>query len=672
MGSCGSQPEMVVVADPDQKRENKRIDDGIAKERDQLRKVIKLLLLGPGESGKSTILKQMRILHQNGFSETEMLQRKAAIYSNTIQAMAAILTGMKSVGLMLEKSEHEKDAHLILYEVEIQAESEPFSQKVFSALKRLWNDTGVQEAFVRHGEFQMQLNDSAKYFLDALDRINGDNFVPTVQDVLMSRVPTLGVHEIHFNLKGLNFRVFDVGGQKTERRKWVHCFDDVNAVIFIMAISEYDQKLREDGETNRMHDSIQLFNQICNSEWFSHTSMIVFLNKKDLFAEKITKISLKVCFIEYKGANTFEEASKYIQDQLEAQNDTPEKTIYMHLTCATDTNQVQIVIDSVIDTIIAQNLKGPGESGKSTILKQMRILHAEGFSVEEMRVRTGIVYCNCVQAMINMLTAMEGMGMQLSVVEREKDARTLFDWFEIGMSSEPFSDAVYQSLKALWKDPGVQSCFRLRETFQLFDSAEYFLDNLDRISKKDYFPTIEDILKSRAPTVGVAEMHFSSQGVKFRVFDVGGQRSQRKKWIYCFDDCTSLIFVTALNEYDQVLREDNKTNRMRESLILFGQLISTVYFKNTSIILFLNKKDLFAEKLQRTSIGVTFADFKGSNDYDESLKYVMMRFKSKNKTKNRPIYGHETCAVDTDQVEKVLKSTIDTVIRNNLSGAGAI
>jgi hypothetical protein len=60
------------------------------------------------------------------------------------------------------------------------------------------------------------------------------------------------------------------------------------------------------------------------------------------------------------GANTFDEASKYIQDQIEAQNDIPEKTIYMHLTCATDTNQVQIVIDSVIDTIIAQNLKGAG------------------------------------------------------------------------------------------------------------------------------------------------------------------------------------------------------------------------------------------------------------------------------------------------------------------------
>ncbi len=56
---------------------------------------------------------------------------------------------------------------------------------------------------------------------------------------------------------------------------------------------------------NRMHDSIQLFNQLCNSQWFSHTSMIVFLNKKDLFAEKINLVSLKVCFSEYKGKEIY-------------------------------------------------------------------------------------------------------------------------------------------------------------------------------------------------------------------------------------------------------------------------------------------------------------------------------------------------------------------------------
>lgn len=44
-----------------------------------------------------------------------------------------------------------------------------------------------------------------------------------------------------------------------------------------------------------------------------------------------------------------------------------------------------------------------------------------------------------------------------------------------------------------------------------------------------------------------------------RVFDVGGQRSQRKKWIHCFDDAKAIIYVASLSEYDQVLEEDNLT-----------------------------------------------------------------------------------------------------------------
>lgn len=45
----------------------------------------------------------------------------------------------------------------------------------------------------------------------------------------------------------------------------------------------------------------------------------------------------------------------------------------------------------------------------------------------------------------------------------------------------------------------------------------------------------------------------------FRLFDVGGQRSERKKWIHCFEDVTAIIFCVAMSEYDQVLHEDETT-----------------------------------------------------------------------------------------------------------------
>ena len=97
------------------------------------------------------------------------------------------------------------------------------------------------------------------------------------------------------------FKMLDVGGQRSERRKWIHCFDCVNSVLFCASLSAYDQKLREDDTQNRMKEAILLFDEICNSPWFRDTKFILFLNKIDLFREKIEKVPLSVCFTEFNG-----------------------------------------------------------------------------------------------------------------------------------------------------------------------------------------------------------------------------------------------------------------------------------------------------------------------------------------------------------------------------------
>ena len=95
--------------------------------------------------------------------------------------------------------------------------------------------------------------------------------------------------------------MFDVGGQRSERKKWIHCFEGVTAIIFCVAMSGYDLVLAEDEEMNRMMESMKLFDSICNNKWFVETSIILFLNKKDLFEDKIRHSPLTICFPEYKG-----------------------------------------------------------------------------------------------------------------------------------------------------------------------------------------------------------------------------------------------------------------------------------------------------------------------------------------------------------------------------------
>lgn len=134
----------------------------------------------------------------------------------------------------------------------------------------------------------------------------------------------------------------------------------------------------------------------------------------------------------------------------------------------------------------------------------------------------------------------------------------------------------------------------------------------------------------------------------YSMFDVGGQRSERKKWIHCFENVTSIIFCVALSEYDQVLLEESSQvrtlrvthgavctdclqNRMMESLVLFDSVVNSRWFMRTSIILFLNKVDLFRAKLAKSPLGTYFPDYSGGNDVNRAAKYLLWRFNQVNR-----------------------------------------
>ncbi|KAI0989138.1 hypothetical protein GJ496_002766 [Pomphorhynchus laevis] len=333
MGRCASRvssEERVAM------ERSKQLDRQLKEDAEKAAKDVKLLLLGAGESD-------------------DFEQYREVVYSNTIQSLSTIIRAMENLGIQFGNAERAKDSSMVVDKVSRMADTEAFDAELLDAMKRLWKDKGVLECFGRSNEYQ--LNDSAKYFLDRLDEIGSPNYLPNVQDILRTRVKTTGIVEISFTFRDLNFRVFDVGGQRSERKKWIHCFEDVTAIIFIVGLSEYDQTLIEDETTNRMHESLRLFDSICNNKWFTKTSIILFLNKRDLFQEKITKSSLRKCFPEYQGKDDFKEAAEYIQAQFVAQNKSEEKEIYCHLTCATDTENVQFVFDAVTDVIITNNLR---------------------------------------------------------------------------------------------------------------------------------------------------------------------------------------------------------------------------------------------------------------------------------------------------------------------------
>jgi len=346
-GLCGDEGAL-------ERRQAAQVEAQLKKDRKVYDREIKLLLLGTGESGKSTIVKQMKIIHLNGFkNDDERKEYKPVIYSNIMQSMKSLIKGAAKLQITVEDRARADKM------LQLSGAGESFTPEIGRDVQKLWKDAGILAAFARANEFQ--LNDSAKYYLDDIDRLVDVNYVPTVQDVLRSRVITTGIQETEFTYANVKFRMVDVGGQRNERRKWIHCFQDVTAIIFCVALSEYDQKLYEDESQNRMIESLLLFDEITNSRWFMNTSMILFLNKMDLFREKIQKVDLSACFPEYGDGKNYDKGLAFIKHKFVSLNKNPDKKkIYTHETCATDTRNIKFVFEAVKDIIIQTNLQASG------------------------------------------------------------------------------------------------------------------------------------------------------------------------------------------------------------------------------------------------------------------------------------------------------------------------
>ncbi|KAI9747039.1 MAG: G-Protein alpha subunit [Lichina confinis] len=336
------------ATDDEQRRSlarTKQIDTVIRKEaKDKVREV-KLLLLGAGESGKSTVLKQMKLIYAQGFSKAEREDCRSTIFSNLVTAFRTIFKAMDELDLNFENPDNDKYVPLIGIEREL-GTNDTMPVDYLHAFKSLWADEGVKQAIVKGNDF----------FHD-IDRLFAQDYLPTDQDVLRSRLRTTGITETVFNLDNLTYRMFDVGGQRSERKKWIHCFENVTCLLFLVAISGYDQCLVEDKDANQMREALMLFESIANSKWFSRSAIILFLNKIDLFRNKIGESPIPKYFPEYTGDPTdLKVACRFFDEKFRSLNKNPNKEIYTHFTNATDTNLLKITMTSVQDMIIQTNL----------------------------------------------------------------------------------------------------------------------------------------------------------------------------------------------------------------------------------------------------------------------------------------------------------------------------
>ncbi|KAK0471188.1 heterotrimeric G protein alpha subunit 4 [Armillaria novae-zelandiae] len=308
---------------------------------------IKVLLLGAGDSGKTTFLKQMHLIHNISFSHDIEYYRQL-ILDNLTGGVLCIFDAMLDMHLAVSQDDLR---YLSRIQYLFLSSGEPFPMAYLQPLKVLWRDPGVQEAWHRGNE--AALPENLEYFFSDLDRLFDPQYQPTEQDIIQCRVRTIGITGTVFHLQDREVTVVDVGGQRSERRKWIHCFRDATSILFFVSLSGYDQCLFEDKDANQMYDALVIWEAICRSPWFERTSIILFLNKDDLFEQKLPHSDIEKYFPDFDGepgdVRAGREYFKHRFSKLAVSGG--KRDIYIHVITATNTAMLRAVIATAEGTI---------------------------------------------------------------------------------------------------------------------------------------------------------------------------------------------------------------------------------------------------------------------------------------------------------------------------------
>jgi len=349
-------------------------------------------------------------------------------------------------------------------------------------------------------------------------------------------------------------------------------------------------------------------------------------------------------------------------------------------------------------------LLGSGSSGKSTLFRQIDNLHGDksprGSSVGYGRPQKNMPYvrrtirANCITALYKLLKQslvlaenpynFEDVRIKITP-ETEEAIKLLAQWVK-GLTDDGLDSEMADLGKAmahLWQLRGVRATFRHRHHFSLIENADFFLDNVEAVMAATYVPSMEHSIKARMRTLGIIEQSYTIQRVRINIFDVGGQRNERRKWLSLFDCVDVLIYVAALNHYSCALFEDESKNAMQESLELFREMVNSKWFPphHTRFVLFLNKNDAFRHRLIKDGVPMSvafgdeyqsdnFADAVFSNEaeqkkweercYAEALAFIKAKYLQElgGRHKANEVFVHVTTATDLCLVKDVFDQVI--------------
>jgi len=185
------------------------------------------LILGSAESGKNTIMKQLRLCYQKDFTYEEKLAYKPRIYQQVIKFIKDIIGTAVELNL-----EFNIDMQIIEKLLSLSATPEAWNQQISEMIEKAWSDPNINTTALSAYKLENS-NVATKYYLEHIKRLQSVDYIPTDDDILYSRDVKFGTDEFFFQVGNFTLSAIDVGDQYNERRKWIHFFENVDAIFFL-------------------------------------------------------------------------------------------------------------------------------------------------------------------------------------------------------------------------------------------------------------------------------------------------------------------------------------------------------------------------------------------------------------------------------------------------------
>lgn len=534
----------------------------------------KLLLLGAGECGKSTILKQMKILHADGFSEEEKNETIPIIRKNILDIMKSLVNACIKLNIPYDNKSSYDAAQTItgLYELDTAAILDPV---ILSSFDTLYTDGAIKQAIERRNEFT--LLDSAVYFLQHLTRICTVDYIPINDDILRARIATTGIHEMNFTCDGHAFKMFDVGGQRGERKKWIHCFECISEETEVLTCIPNQQ------------NNTYTIKSIPASDVTLDTILLDYQHKPVSIKAIHTCPTRSVAPLYNIYDNTKQLLYRCTANHTLCLIYTGVPTV---IDCTTSMISVQYITRTLQMKSITKHIHDPTSTTTNSIISRSNIIyptHTAALHAIISDLSQSSQHTFMRPNTLFTISTIEYLQLSSFITQ------SCYHYTIQSSHNHLFNSFPSSTFNSFYSVP-TKSCLASTPSFTLssdfssfFPSDTSFLHTLASTFSKPFPSNIDTLIPFSiiAPTYSTP----STPYVGIELADNTHQYLLHSRILTgnCVD---AILFIASLSEYDQVLIEDATTNRLVESLQIFEGIVNLPWFQETPIILFLNKNDV--------------------------------------------------------------------------------